>query len=171
MMMLRHDRLRRRPSAAAPHAAAHAAGNVPRAAALREEAQCSRSAKGTPVAFKSLPSELRVKLGTPDKAQVWQVGADEHLLLQAQLFGAESQPEVYAASPPGKSPFRGTGDAVARRTECVDVDMEDEAVTRQWWLPDARLHGACIEDPATYTVLQVNWLSRRPDRRGNEKAK
>ena len=110
--------------------------------------------EGTPVAFESLPSGVRAKLGTPSKADVWQRGSEAYFY-KLNYAGPNVSPEVCGVV--SKAPFRSTGDAVARALN-ASTDMEDDAVTRQWWVVDNGFMALAskIQD---FTVLQVNWLS------------
>jgi hypothetical protein len=110
--------------------------------------------EGTSVPFTSLPTELQARLGSPSKSQVWQVGGDMYFY-RLDYADPKVSPEVCGVI--SKAPFRSTGDAVARALN-ASTEMEDDAVTRQWWLVDNGFM-ALASKVRDYTVLQVNWLS------------
>ena len=111
--------------------------------------------EGTPVALETLPAAIRAKLGAPTKAAVWRLGSGDAYFYKLDYTGPNVSPEVCGVV--ARAPFRSTGDAVARALN-ASTDMEDDAVTRQWWDVDNGFM-ALASKVQDFTVLQVNWLS------------
>ena len=109
------------------------------------------------VDFASLPADLRGKLGSPARADVWQLSGPGSVYLYNLKFDAPGLSPHVCGIAANSMQFRPAVGTLAAFLNSSD-DAEDESMSREWWRPQDG-YVAVASRVSDYTVLQVNQLS------------
>ena len=116
----------------------------------------------TPIAFDALPSNLRMSLGKPHKAQVWKLnGADQAYLYAPSYTDRSFSPRICGVASDGLV-LRPASAAVESRLR-GGVASAGSSRPVEWINEDAG-YRALATRKGGYTILQVNWLNEEAAR-------
>ena len=126
-------------------------------ACLDGQARLSRGA-AVPIAFDTLPSILRDRLGTPASGKVWQLNATG----RAYLYVLDYAPH------PGMSPMicGVAGDEINLGSARATVEMRvagnigPHGMRGTQWMQPGDGYTATVTTAGSFKVLQINWMTK-----------
>ena len=130
------------------------------AACLDGSAQASGAA--TPIEFDALPSNLRMSLGKPYKAQVWKIdGPDEAYLYSLNYRDRAFSPRICGIASDGLVLRPASAAVESHLRGGVPSAGTYKPVE---WINEAAGYRALATRKSGYTILQVNWLKEEAAR-------
>jgi hypothetical protein len=110
----------------------------------------------TPIEFDALPSDLRMRLGKPYKAQVWKLnGVDKSYLYSLSYRDRSFSPRICGVASDGLV-LRPASAAVESRLRGGAPSAGSYKPIE--WINEAAGYRALATRKGAYTILQVNWL-------------
>ena len=110
----------------------------------------------TPIEFDALPSNLRMSLGKPHKAQVWKIhGLDKAYLYSLSYRDRAFSPRICGVASDGLV-LRPASAAVESRLRGGAPSAGTYKPVE--WINEAAGYRALATRKGGYTILQVNWL-------------
>ena len=119
------------------------------------------SGAATPIGFDALPSNLRMSLGKPHKAQVWKInGLDKAYLYSLSYRERGFSPRICGVASDNLV-LRPASAAVESRLRGAPSAGTYKPVE---WINEAAGYRALATRKGGYTILQVNWLKEEAAR-------
>ena len=116
----------------------------------------------TPIEFDALPSNLRMSLGKPHKAQVWKInGLDKAYLYSLSYRDRAFSPRICGVASDGLV-LRPASAAVESRLRGGAPSAGTYKPVE--WINEAAGYRALATRKGGYTILQVNWLKEEAAR-------
>lgn len=116
----------------------------------------------TPIEFDALPSNLRLRLGKPDKAQVWKLnGLDKAYLYSLSYSDRTFSPRICGVASDGLVLRSGSAAVESRLRGGAASAGSFKPVE---WINEAAGYRALATRKGGYTILQVNWLNEEAPR-------
>ena len=120
------------------------------------------SGAATPIEFDALPSNLRMSLGKPHKAQVWKInGLDKAYLYSLSYRDRAFSPRICGVASDGLV-LRPASAAVESRLRGGAPSAGTYKPVE--WINEAAGYRALATRKGGYTILQVNWLKEEAAR-------